>query len=591
MGNTCSSCQNNKKKIRPQQQEPSSFKKLKYNTIQKYETFTQLQQNQYLKWLGVYDQNNQKIGNWTAAWNGVMLENVGGQYTEDGKKKGLWKELIQMYGKNAQVFIIGEYCNNIKSGKWMYTYDQNQIGGGSYNKQGAKNGKWIDLSDYFSEDSQITYNGDYKNGKKVGRWDILFRGSDQFEKIGGGSYNEDEIKSGRWVEESKGFQQESQIIYIGEYTNGKKIGRWNVLYRKQYENEFKQIGGGSYDEGGAETKIGCWMEVIDGFDKYSQFTQQGEYKYGKKVGSWDIWYKKPYSYDKNEWIGGGSYNESEGIKFGNWVEVFQGFNFYSQITYNGEYTNGKKVGRWNVLYRKQYENEFNQIGGGSYNNIGDENKFGNWVEVSDGFNFDSQITYSGEYINNKKVGRWDILFRRSNQFEKIGGGSYNEDEIKSGRWVEENEGFKQDSQIIYIGEYKNGKKIGGWNVLYRKQYENEFKQIGGGSYDEEGAETKIGCWTEQNENFKLDYQVIHTGEYQNGRKVGKWDFLYRKQQENEFKQIGGGSYDEELKQGQWIELSEEFSPSSCIIYRGEYKCGIKVGTWAEIDIQKYEKGG
>lgn len=37
-----------------------------------------------------------------------------------------------------------------------------------------KIGKWFELSDGFMDTSQVIYNGVYKNGEKVGRWDILW---------------------------------------------------------------------------------------------------------------------------------------------------------------------------------------------------------------------------------------------------------------------------------------------------------------------------------------------------------------------------------------------------------------------------------
>ncbi|CAD8215158.1 unnamed protein product [Paramecium octaurelia] len=33
---------------------------------------------------------------------------------------------------------------------------------------------------------------------------------------------------------SDGFQCDSQVIYMGGYKNGQKIGRWNILFRGQY---------------------------------------------------------------------------------------------------------------------------------------------------------------------------------------------------------------------------------------------------------------------------------------------------------------------------------------------------------------------
>ncbi|CAD8118554.1 unnamed protein product [Paramecium sonneborni] len=50
-------------------------------------------------------------------------------------------------------------------------------GGGTYDQKGnqIKIGKWIELDEDFTFDKQVTYSGDYNdNGKKVGRWDIMF---------------------------------------------------------------------------------------------------------------------------------------------------------------------------------------------------------------------------------------------------------------------------------------------------------------------------------------------------------------------------------------------------------------------------------
>lgn len=55
-------------------------------------------------------------------------------------------------------------CNNFNKFKLS--------GGGLYDENGVKLGKWIELSDGFSINSKIISNGEYKNDKKVGRWDI-----------------------------------------------------------------------------------------------------------------------------------------------------------------------------------------------------------------------------------------------------------------------------------------------------------------------------------------------------------------------------------------------------------------------------------
>lgn len=49
-------------------------------------------------------------------------------------------------------------------------------------------------------------------------------------------------------------------------------------------------------------------------------------------------------------------------------------------------------------------------GGGSFDEQGYGIKIGKWVELIDGFGLNGQVTYIGEYINGKKVGRWNITF-------------------------------------------------------------------------------------------------------------------------------------------------------------------------------------
>ncbi|CAK67651.1 unnamed protein product (macronuclear) [Paramecium tetraurelia] len=53
---------------------------------------------------------------------------------------------------------------------------------------------------------------------------------------GGGSYDEEGNKLGNWVEVSEDFSEESQVTYVGVYNNGKKVGRWDIWYQEDDEN-------------------------------------------------------------------------------------------------------------------------------------------------------------------------------------------------------------------------------------------------------------------------------------------------------------------------------------------------------------------
>lgn len=51
--------------------------------------------------------------------------------------------------------------------------------------------------------------------------------------------------------------------------------------------------------------------------------------------------------------GGGEFDETNyGIKFGIWGEIKEGLNYDSSVTYHGEYKKGIKYGRWDILTMK-----------------------------------------------------------------------------------------------------------------------------------------------------------------------------------------------------------------------------------------------
>ncbi|CAK87293.1 unnamed protein product, partial (macronuclear) [Paramecium tetraurelia] len=221
------------------------------------------------------------------------------------------------------------------------------------------------------------------------------------------------IKTGKWVELSDDYHDCSQVTQVGIYENGKKIGRWDILYKNRDTNINEFIGGGSYNKLNDGYKIGTWIELNDWFSDSSQVTNNGEYKDGLKFGRWDIWYKNRDT-KLYQLIGGGFYQDDVNqIKLGIWIELNDGFWDYSQVTQHGKYQNGKKVGRWVFKF------EGSQIGGGLYNEEGDGIKVGQWIELSDGFQMFQQVVYIGEYRNGKKVGSWLEIRREWDQIEFV----------------------------------------------------------------------------------------------------------------------------------------------------------------------------
>ncbi|CAD8202413.1 unnamed protein product [Paramecium pentaurelia] len=217
---------------------------------------------------------------------------------DNGLSQTINMNRIYKQQKLVNIIMVKSLVDGISKLKINLSIIKNKLkyfsGGELYDGGGMKIGKWIEIRDVFEWDSQITYNGEYKNDKKIGRWNILYRYNSrkEFEQIGGGSYHKqgDGIKVGKWIELSNQFDLRSQVIYNGEYQNGKKIGRWDILQRDSSSYPFEQIGGGSYDEGGDEIKIGQWIELTDNFGNRfwnkRKVTFNGEYKQGKKFGIW-----------------------------------------------------------------------------------------------------------------------------------------------------------------------------------------------------------------------------------------------------------------------------------------------------------------
>ncbi|CAD8210091.1 unnamed protein product [Paramecium pentaurelia] len=107
------------------------------------------------------------------------------------------------------------------------------------------------------------------------------------------------MKIGRWIESSDGFYNQSQVTYHGAYVNDKKFSRWDIFFKGEYEEEFKKMQNliiniiqkyfsvcGQYAEEGNEIRVGRWTELSNGFKDDSQVTQKR--RIFKLQKSWQI---------------------------------------------------------------------------------------------------------------------------------------------------------------------------------------------------------------------------------------------------------------------------------------------------------------
>ncbi|CAD8128548.1 unnamed protein product [Paramecium sonneborni] len=463
----------------------------------------------YITYCGEY-KNGKRFGNWDIILRNYFDKKVkigGGQYyNQEGKynlKNGKWIELDDGCSWN-QVIYSGEYEFGKKIGYWeIFQIDlgkKEKIGGGCYinegqndGQQNQKHGNWIEVKEDFHHQYcifEITLilvliNQLFRVNTQMAK-KLVWQLYDKKEKMGGGLYNNQRgyqgQKIGLWIEPSN---ENNQIYYKGEYENSKKVDKWDTLQNGAIINmnlykDNQLLNNYLFDI--LNRKIGKWIECEGCIYFY------GSYKKGKRVGQWQIYSK---CLEKFEKIGGGIYDEQEGeenCKNGKWIELISGYNDSNQITYSGEYMNGKKVGRWDI-FRK-----FQQIGSLNENN----QKVGLWIEeIKKPAPQNTQITtliYKGQYKNDQKVGRWDIFWKYDGNIEKIGGGQYGlssgNGEEKIGKWIELSDLFHKNDQVIYVGEYKNGKKIGIWDEMKRVNRWKQFIKMGQSKYREQLTQIK-----------------------------------------------------------------------------------------------------
>ncbi|CAD8101898.1 unnamed protein product [Paramecium sonneborni] len=348
----------------------------------------------------------------------ITIQSGCGLYDEQNLQNGKWIELSDNFAYESEVIFIGNYQKGKKISKWdiQFRYYDNfqSIGGGSYNEDNLKDGEWIELSDNFHNFSQVLWHGKYNIGQKVDRWNCFYEG----ELIGSGFYDDLNLKNGKWIEPSDNFQYYRQIKFEGWYKNGKKIGKWDLYWQGEGKNQdFELIGGGYYNE--QSIKIGIWIEISDDFQKLKQVVYKGEYQNGKKVQIWKIQWRDQ---TQNQFIaiGGGQYNK-KGMKIGKWIELSDQFQIGSRIFFLGQYKNCLKVGNWEIHYQ-DFEDNYQLIGGGFYD---DETnlKNGIWIEQDDNFWNGNYQIWIGKYKNAQKIGDWIKMKRnesiKNQDFQRV----------------------------------------------------------------------------------------------------------------------------------------------------------------------------
>ncbi|CAD8207340.1 unnamed protein product [Paramecium octaurelia] len=83
-------------------------------------------------------------------------------------------------------------------------------------------------------------------------------------------------------------------------------------------------------------------------------------------------------------------------------------------------------------------------------------KIGKWVELDEFYHYKFQILYEGEYTNDIKQGKWEMMKHHNQNLKRLGGGWFIQNGLKNHRWIEPD---LKDKFWLRFVEYQNGKDI------------------------------------------------------------------------------------------------------------------------------------
>jgi antitoxin component YwqK of YwqJK toxin-antitoxin module len=143
--------------------------------------------------------------------NGVVIAE--GIVDEKGLYQGFWKEFYL----NGNIKSEGEYKNGKKTGKWKYYHENGKIEQeGSYNSKGNKQGKWI----WYYPSGNLLRDENYLDGFEDG---LFVEYTDSGSIIAKGEFVEG-LEEGFWIYNTGDERIE------GNYIDGNRDGVWKIFY-------------------------------------------------------------------------------------------------------------------------------------------------------------------------------------------------------------------------------------------------------------------------------------------------------------------------------------------------------------------------
>lgn len=168
-----------------------------------------------------------------------------------------------------------------------------------------------------------------------------------------------------------------------------------------------------------------------------------------------------------------------------------------------------------------------------------------------------QILEKGSYKAGKFVGPWQkVGFIQGEEQNTAIQMNYNQKGEPHGRYLEKN----SHGEVLVSGQYQNGKKIGEWKETYSG---NKVTL----SYDKSSKLHGRYIVTDK------AGQLVEEMQYQHGKKVGpykRWD---------NGKVVVQGVYENNEKQGFWLDDGNSYDAFMPTICKGTYDQGRKIGKW------------
>ncbi|MCG9966239.1 toxin-antitoxin system YwqK family antitoxin [Shewanella cutis] len=198
-------------------------------------------------------------------WHGVQHTNY-----SKGKKQGAYKEDIYSGG-----FITGQYNSDNMVGKWV-TQSEDRVRTEHFNLQGKPHGEQTEITN----DGTVIYRANYKNGLLHGNY--LKLDFDKRVRMQGQYVNN--LREGKWLVEA---EESYDMVWHGQYRNGREIGIWEGLSSNNHLLGFKQYNdlglpiGKSYffyENGELDRRI-VFFATHSNITYYSKGEPSAEYQY------------------------------------------------------------------------------------------------------------------------------------------------------------------------------------------------------------------------------------------------------------------------------------------------------------------------